>query len=144
MKGLALGLFGKILSNLPVVMLLTFPALVEGQFSYLVTNNTVSIVGYTGSGGSVTIPSDVNGVPVTGIGDNAFLNNTNITAIKIPDSVTNIGQMAFDSCSELRSITCGKGVAQIRPYAFNNCKFVFAVSFKGNAPIVDSTAFNND
>ncbi len=82
MKGLALSLVGKILSNLPVVVLLIFPALVEAQFSYLVTNNTASIVGYTGSGGLVIIPNDVNGVPVTDIGDNAFLNNTNITAKK--------------------------------------------------------------
>jgi hypothetical protein len=86
----------------------------------------------------------VNGVQVTGIGDNALLNNTNITEIKIPDSVTNIGQMAFESCPSLRYITCGKGVAQIGPYAFANCNFLSTASFKGNAPTVDSTAFNND
>ena len=38
------------------------------QYLYTVNNGTITITGYTGSGGAITIPSTINGLPVTSIG----------------------------------------------------------------------------
>jgi hypothetical protein len=40
----------------------------ESAYIYLITNDTVTITGYTGPGGAVTIPATINGLPVTQIG----------------------------------------------------------------------------
>ena len=48
---------------------LALPAAVQAQFTYTTNNGTITITGYTGSGGAVTIPGTINGLPVTSIGD---------------------------------------------------------------------------
>ena len=54
---------------LPLLLLLTLPAVVQAQFNYTNSGGTVTITSYYGSGGAVTIPSTINGLPVTKIGD---------------------------------------------------------------------------
>jgi hypothetical protein len=92
------------------------------DFTYTNTNGTITITGYTGPGGNVAIPSTINGLPVTSIGDQAFwFNCANLTGITIPDSVTNIGRFAFGNCSSLVALTIGNGVTTIGLGAFNVC-----------------------
>jgi hypothetical protein len=50
---------------LPLVLMLALPALVQAQFNYMTNNGTITITGYTCPGGAVTIPSTINGLPVT-------------------------------------------------------------------------------
>jgi hypothetical protein len=57
---------------LPLLLLLTLPAAVQAQFNFTTNNGTITITGYTGPGGAVTIPSAINVLPVTSIGDDAF------------------------------------------------------------------------
>ena len=68
-------------------------------FNYTTNNGTITITGYTGSGGVVTIPGSVNFLPVTSIGDLAFFYCTNLTSVTIPNSVTSVGGGAFESCT---------------------------------------------
>jgi hypothetical protein len=49
-----------------LLLLLAVPCAVSGQdFIYKTNNNTITILGYTGSVGMVTIPSTIDGLPVT-------------------------------------------------------------------------------
>ncbi len=66
---------------LPLMLAIAVPARVQGQFLYTNINGTITITGYTGPGGAVTIPSMINGLPVTRIGDWAFDTQTNLTDI---------------------------------------------------------------
>src|SRR5206468_563411 len=74
---------------LPLVFLLTLPAVVQAQYTYTTNNGTITITEYTGPGGAVTIPGTINGLPVTDIGDAAFAYST-VTSVTIPNSITNI------------------------------------------------------
>ena len=78
-------------------------------FDYTVSNGAVTVTGYTGSYGDVTIPDTINGLPVTGIGDHAFDANTNLAAIAISASVASIGTAAFAGCTNLTDITVDAG-----------------------------------
>jgi hypothetical protein len=85
---------------------------------------TVTIRGYTGSSGLVTIPGTINGLRVTAIGDRAFWANPRVTSVIIPDTVTSIGEGAFsavDSHSSLTNIVIGNGVLTIGSGAFHFC-----------------------
>ena len=94
----------KVLLSL-LLLLLALPAAVQAQFTFTTNNGTITIIGYTGPAGAVTIPSTTNGLPVTCIGAYAFYMNTGLTNVTIPNSVTNIGDMAFGGCTSLTAIT---------------------------------------
>ncbi len=91
------------------LVVLAGPGPVQGQFIYTTNTGSITITGYSGSGGAVIIPSTiiVNGVslPVTGIGADAFLDLTSLTSVTIPGSVISIGYDAFVDCTSLISIT---------------------------------------
>jgi hypothetical protein len=111
-------------ANLEIGLVLAGLALANSaaaQFSFTTNmDNTVTITGYTGSGGDVTIPSVVNGLSVTTIGDFAFSGLTNVSSVTIPDSVVKINGAAFGGCA-LTSVTIGSGVTYIGNYAFCGC-----------------------
>jgi hypothetical protein len=92
-------------------LLLVLPVAAQAEFTYTTDDNTVTITGYAGSGGAVTIPSTTNNLPVTRIGPLAFFGNPYLTSITIPESVTNIDDAAFSSCTSLTLIT----VAEFNP-----------------------------
>ena len=45
------------------LIFLTAPNSAQAQLRYRTNNNTVTIIGYTGTDGDVTIPSTINGYP---------------------------------------------------------------------------------
>ena len=152
---------------LPLLLLLVLPIAVQAQdYGYITNNGTITITGYTGSGGAVTIPDTINGLQVTTI-YHAFKHCLNLTSVTIPNSVTSIGWEAFDDCynltnaligngvtnigigafsycTSLISVTIGTNVTSIVSDAFDNCGALTGVYFNGNAPSVDSYAFVND
>jgi len=92
-----------------------------GDFSYDTINGAIIITGYYGVGGDIGIPGTINGLPVVGIGEDAFDSYGSLTSVTIPKSVTNIGDYAFDYCYNLTSVTIGNGVTSIGFEAFNEC-----------------------
>ena len=86
-------------------------------FDYSINNGSVTIFGYRGPGGAVTIPDTINGLPVTGIAGLAFgpripprfggtpVTNGPVTSVAIPASVTNIQPGAFQNCPGLAAVT---------------------------------------
>ncbi|MCX6927871.1 MAG: leucine-rich repeat domain-containing protein [Verrucomicrobia bacterium] len=120
---ITLDLMGRISGSwiLSLLALLTLPAVVDAQFNYTTNDGTISITGYTGSGGAVSIPSTINDLAVTSIGSNAFLYLSGLSSVRIPNSVTNIGDLAFASCTSLTNITIGNNVTSIGNLAFAGC-----------------------
>src|ERR1700679_451685 len=99
---------------------LALPMLGLAQFNYTINSRAVTITGYTGSGGAVTIPATINGHPVTSIGASAFLDSS-LTSVTIPNTITNIGDSAFYGCIDLPGVTIPNSVTSIGQYAFEEC-----------------------
>jgi hypothetical protein len=139
----------------PVVLMLS-PAGVQAQFTYTNADGSIydysinadgvsmTITGYTGPPWAVSIPSSINNLLVTGIGNGvspvssdsltsltipnsvtsigagAFV-LTGLTCVTIPGSVTNIGGSAFGGCYNLTNVTIPSSVTSIGAYAFTRC-----------------------
>lgn len=122
------------------LFLLALPAVVQAQFTLATNNNSVTIIGYTGSGGAVVIPEIINGYPVTGIGIRAF-DSSSVTAVTIPDSVTNIGESAFEFCYSLAYIAIPDSVTSIGVGAFGYCVGLTNVTIPGSVTSMGQGAF---
>lgn len=90
------------------------------------------------AGDKVTIPSEFQGLPVTLIGENAFLGNSSIVSVTIPDSVTSIGESAFAMCKNLENITIPESVNEIGGYAFSNTKWLYGQRVNNTLVIVNN------
>src|SRR6266404_728558 len=106
---------------LPLLLLGFTPISAKAQFTYTTNNGAITITGYSGPGGAVTIPDTINGLPVTGIGDQAYFTNSAITSVAIPNSITNIGDRSFFNCTSLTSANIPNSVTSIGAYAFAAC-----------------------
>ncbi len=75
---------------------------------------------------------------VTSIGNEAFMNSTDLTFVTIPSSVTSIGNNAFQSCSGLASVTIPNSVISIGNAAFNICPSLGSISVENGNTKYDS------
>ena len=121
---------------------LALPAAVQAQFTYTTNNDAITITGYTGPGGAVTIPDTINGLPVTSIGTNAIQSCASLTSVTVPDSVTNIGAGAFYWCLSLASVSIGNGVTSIGGGAFDDCVLLTNVAIPDTVTSIGDGAFS--
>ncbi len=119
----------------------------EDGYTYEVHDGEATITDYDGPGGDITIPSTFGGYPVTAIGeyafgwysltsvdipygvvsigDGAFVYNSRLASVTIPNSVKTIGS-AFGSCDSLADVTIPASVETIEPGAFMWCNSLTA------------------
>lgn len=93
-------------------------------FYYEIDSNSseyVTLKEYRGSSQEITIPSEFYGSTVAGVDEYAFLRNTNIVSVNIPDTITSIGSNAFYGCSNLESITIPSSVVTFGNNVFAKC-----------------------
>ena len=73
--------------------------------------------------GEITIPDEVDGYTVEGIGERAFSFCRRITRINIPETVHTIGTLAFSDCERLQATAIPKNVTSLGDYnPFAGCK----------------------
>ena len=112
-------------------------------FDYTFSNGAITITKYTGSGGDVVIPAAIDGVPVTGIGEAAFMGRSDLTSVTIPDCVTSIGMEAFGGCSSLTTIDIPDSVTSIGGYAFESCTKLTGATIGSGVAIIGSGTFES-
>ena len=103
----------------------------------------VTITGYTGSGGEVVIPAEIDGKTVTSIGTGAFYDCTGLKSVTIPVSVTEIGGSAFFGCTGLTSVTIPGSVTSIGDYAFSGCTGLRSVIIQNGVAEISGCTFAN-
>ncbi len=107
---------------------------------YVLEGETYSVSGYDGTSPEVVIMATYNGLPVTTIGDGAFLNNDDITGVTIPEGITAIGNQAFSGCVYLTSVNIPVSVLTIGTEAFNACTMLSSIVIP--TPVIGEAAFS--
>lgn len=111
-----------------------------GDFKYIVVKANAYICGYSGSSKKVKIPSEIDGMPVVGITDNAFA-KTSAQEITVPSSVSEFGKNAFgEEDGETRTIVATSG-SPAEAYALSAGMNLKKHSAKSSSGIDDSTKF---
>ncbi len=77
------------------------PFTVSGVTYLAISASTCKVVSYSGTAASLTIPGTAKGLTVVEIGEEAFMGNTTLSSIDLPDSITIIRARAFKGCTSL-------------------------------------------
>jgi hypothetical protein len=121
------------------------PAAAQAQFTY--TDNgdgTCTITGYHSSVGALTIPTTINNLVVTIIGNSAFntyYGNTSPTSVMFPNSVTNIGDYAFSSSTNLTNVIFGTNTISIGNEVFFGCPKLTSIMIPDSVISIGVAAF---
>ena len=100
----------------------------------------------------ITIPTELDQRPVTGLGEYSFAANpydghqgnplcSKIRSVTIQQNVTSIGKRAFDGCSALTTLSLGEDIQTIGNYAFENCTSLTGVTIPQSVTSIGDYAF---
>lgn len=91
---------------------------------------------------AVSIPSEVNGMKVTRIGEMAF-QYSDLVSVVLPESITVIDSMAFFGCDNLSSINFPAGLTRIGKKAFQECDGLKSISLSDSLTEMRDCVFSN-
>lgn len=92
---------------------------------------------------AVQIPTEIDGKPVTEIGDAAFISCGFLTSMEVPEGVTKIGESAFSSCSMLCTVSLPEGLTEIGKGAFESCSMLSEVQLPSTLTVLPDALFYN-
>ena len=97
------------------------PVTEKEAFTYTVANNQVTITKYSGTHETVVIPETIDGVPVTRIASQAFVNGK-FTTLYLSRNLTTVDKEAFIGCRSLTTLYFCDTPSSITDSSFTNCK----------------------
>ena len=118
-------------------------------WKYSVDNGEVTIRGCVGSDlyklDILSIPSKIEGMTVTRIGERAFYYTSWFRAktVIIPSGVTSIGTNAFGGCYSLTSVSIPDSVINIECSAFSNCTSLTKINIPDGLNAIEDGVFGN-
>lgn len=114
----------------------------SGDYEYtLLEDGTAQITDYTGSDTDLTILVQLDGHPVTGIGERAFSDQRTLVHVSIPEGVVSIGESAFEYCTELTGVDIPDSVTSIGEAAFYVCSSLTGVTLPASLTNLGGWAF---
>ena len=106
------------------------------------TGAVITGLNFTPSG-SLTIPDEIDGIQITGIGDQVFMDCDELTEISFPPygALTDIGDYAFADCDQLTTLWFSNSVRRIGNSAFLLCPLLETFTMSNNIEEIGEYAF---
>ena len=107
------------------------------------SNNTVTITKYKGTELDIVIPSQIEGMPVTVIGNYAFAGLTKIKSVVIPEGIISLGYDAFGNCLNLQNVIINGSFSYVQPLTFFNCRSLISIDLPYGVTSIGEEAFSD-
>lgn len=112
--------------NVPVEDLQFFALVPDEELTWEKVDGGITITGYfgktTGEYDCIALPTELDGQPVTAIGEQAFQGNQ-FLEVYLPKKLEVIGVEAFDNCESLERVIFPDTLKKIQNHAFFDCSF---------------------
>lgn len=122
---------------------ITSTTLTEGDFEYVAYDKYVEITRFSISSSvtDVVVPSRIDGLPVTKIGAQAFIERPRIESITLPEGIESIGEEAFALCSNLKTIKLPSTLKDIGNLAFVRCNMLTDINLPDSLLTIGDDSF---
>ncbi len=119
---------GSLISLLFLLNIAAVPAYAEdqtGSYENLLYTKHEDYIEITGcsvpAAGEVTIPAEIDGLPVKAFGTSVFKDCTELTSVLLPEGMTDLGLGTFENCTSLSEIELPSGITEINSVVFWSC-----------------------
>ena len=148
MKKTGKKLLALLLALMMLVCAVPFSVMAEEDFELIYRDQLFNdqcfkrVIGYKGTpAGEITIPDEVDGIPVVSIEESAFKGADKITKVNIGKNVSVIHLYAFEGCTGLTSARLPKNLTEIQISAFKDCSGLTDIEIPNGVKRIDSSAF---
>lgn len=124
-----------LVSSLPVMAFETY-----GSFSYIEKDGEITITGTVDTVGYLSVPSRIDGVPVTGIDSFAFAYGS-FSSLALPYTLTSIGSGAFFGCENIKAVTIPENVIRLEDSAFYGCSSLSSAKLPASVEYIGIDVF---
>ena len=108
----------------------------RGYLYRLQADGTAVIEGYLGEEAEPVVPAELEGHPVTDIGDSAFASAWSLERVTLPEGLVSLGSAAFSSCSELREVTLPGSLTRLGFNPFGGCESLTDIRVAPGHPVL--------
>ncbi|MBR3402744.1 MAG: leucine-rich repeat protein [Parasporobacterium sp.] len=115
----------------------------DTAYDYDLYTDHVVLTRYHGAESELTVPTEIDGLPVTEIGDDTYYNKQELTKVTIPEGITSIGVNAFGDCRNLKEVILPESLTTIKLKAFYRCKLLDTINLTENIIEIEKEAFRN-
>lgn len=114
----------------------------KNMFAYSENDDgTVTITGGNIVTPKLEIPAELDGKKVSAIGNSAFLFQSFITDLVIPEGVKSLDWYCFNTCENLETVTLPDSLEFIDSWAFERCSKLKTISIPANVTRINGGAF---
>lgn len=110
-----------------------------GNLTYTSDGTSVTITNCTGNPTSITIPSEINGLPVRTINSLGLSTRGFVNSVSLPEGLTTISASAFSGFRLLTSLTLPSTLTTLGDRAFGGCIALTSVTILGCPTTLTST-----
>lgn len=121
--------------------------LVFGDFGYDIYHDLfteteyIRITAYNGTDDVVTVPAEIDGVPVEEIVETAFAGNEVIKSVNLPNGLKRLDSFAFRGCKSLTEAIIPDSVTDIGGCAYMGCENLETIKLPENLEIIGNALF---
>ena len=112
-------------------------------YSYSYENDYWTVKDGTNAAGEVSLIEKIQDKPLGAISKNAFVNNTKLTSISIPEGLKIIDENAFIGCRYLKNVSLPNSLIEISNNAFSGCRSLTTITLHENLSILGEGAFED-
>lgn len=114
----------------------------QEDFEYLISDSKVMITSYIGDSQDVSIPSEIDGTPVTALLSDVFYADEDLRTVIIPEGVTAIKDSVFYDCSSLIYVGLPSTLTEIGESVFANCISLESLVLPNKVSEIPNRCFN--
>ena len=142
----------KMLVLLTILLISAFPCLcsaqeevpifTSGEFDYLINEDgTVTIYAWYGNSEILDLPSVIDGLQVSEIGEYSFSSKENLISVSIPEGIKTLEEAAFYNCPNLIDVSIPDSVTIIGDRVFSDCISLNSISLSDKVTTIGKDVF---
>ena len=113
----------------------------NGSLRVRLYDDHCELISYTGEDSELTLPSEVSGLPLTKIGNDAFYRNKTLETIILPEGLIEIGNSAFSHLETLKKVGLPSTIRKIGLTAFHYDRALTEINFPDGLESIGRAAF---